>query len=246
MATGIPTTLADLRPAWLGDALGCAVASYGLERIGVGVGIMGDLARITPRYAEERPDLPKSVVVKVKASSDLNAGMCFSMGFYEREVRFYREVARDLSIRVPACFRAELDVPGQRFALVLEDLQGYELLDGLDGIPFEEAVRAVECIAEFHADWWDAPGLDALDWLPRTNDPVTLGYGEYYRRSWPAFVENFGADLSPEALEAGKAGGERQEDLLHALASPHTTIVHNDFKLDNLFFGADGGVVIID
>jgi aminoglycoside phosphotransferase (APT) family kinase protein len=86
--------------------------------------------------------------------------------------------------------------------------------------------------------------------MPRMNDSVTLSYGEYYRASWPAFVENFGGALDPAQIAAGEAGGRHQEALLHALAGSHSTICHMDYKLDNLLFGdprvAQAPLVVID
>jgi hypothetical protein len=103
----------------------------------------------------------------------------------------------------------------------------------------------VEALARFHADWWETDALEGLDWMPYSNGPVTMQAVGVYERGWPVFLEHFGDHLSPE----GRVLGERVRDhfagLLEQLGRSPRTIVHTDFRLDNLFFGHDE-VGIID
>lgn len=253
MAVDIPSSMADVTPEWLTAALqeggavrGAEITAMELEPIGVGVGLLGDLARAQPRYHGDHPAAPASVIVKLPAAEGTQnraTGMAF--GFYEREIRFYREIAPKLSLRVPACWWSGMDVAAGRFALVLEDLSDLQMADQVAGVSVERATMAVERLARFHADWWETDALDALDWMPLSNGPVTVQAVGLYERDWPPFVERFGGRLSPEAVALGERVRDRFASLLDGLGQSPRTIVHTDFRLDNLFFGPEE-VAIID
>jgi hypothetical protein len=68
-----------------------------------------------------------------------------------------------------------------------------------------------------------------------------------YRQAGPVFLERFG-DLIPDGGHAiGEAVGPCFEQLLDDGATGPRTIVHTDFRLDNLFFdGPDAEVALID
>ena len=57
----VPTCAADLTTSWLTAVLGDDVVSFDLEEIGVGVGIFGEIVRVTPRGG---PSLPASLIAK--------------------------------------------------------------------------------------------------------------------------------------------------------------------------------------
>src|ERR1700748_3819088 len=84
----------DLTAAWLTAAIGAGdVADFSVERIGTGQ--MSECYRIQLRYAE--PDAsagrPDSVILKVAAGDPVSRQTGAALGLYEREVRFYGDVA---------------------------------------------------------------------------------------------------------------------------------------------------------
>ena len=248
MPETIPSHLDEVGPEWLTGALRESgrlplgrVREVEIQAFGEGVGILGQLGRVRAHYEGDAGGAPERMVVKVPSVHATNREMCFALGFYQREVRFYRELAPELPFRIPLCYAAQLDEQRKRFALVLEDLSFLSTADQLEGISGERAERAVDLLAEIHASRWGDPRFDALEWIPRTNSPTTLEWQDYYRRAWPGFVRNVGDQLSPKALEIGERVNRALAPLLHALAAPPTTLVHNDFKLDNLLFGEPGG-----
>ena len=252
MAVRIPSTIEDVDAAWLDDALreggaigDARVVAAELEPIGVGVGLLGDLARATLTNDGEPGDAPTTVIVKLPSHHEANRAQGMMFGFYEREIRFYREVAPTVRVRVPRCWWSGSDPEAGLFGLLIEDLSDYDMADQVAGMTAEQATRAVEALARFHADWWSTDALEDLDWMPYSNGPITMQAVGVYERGWPAFLEHFGDHLSPE----GRALGERVRDhfagLLGLLGQPPRTIVHTDFRLDNLFFGPRD-VAIID
>jgi hypothetical protein len=65
------------------------------------------------------------------------------LGMFERELRFYREVAPKLGVRLPACYQAEETARGYR--LVLEDLSTWR--EGAD------PMRIAALLADLHRRW---------------------------------------------------------------------------------------------
>lgn len=252
MGVSIPKTIDEVDAAFIDAALkeggvltSATVSMAELEPIGVGVGLLGDLVRAQLHYDGDDDDAPSTVIVKLPSHHEANRAQGMLFGFYEREIRFYRDVAPGVRLRVPRCYWSGMDPDAGLFALVLEDLSMLQMADQVAGVSAERAGLAVESLARLHADWWQTDALEALDWMPYSNGPITMQAVGVYERGWPVFLEHFGDHLSPE----GRLLGERVRDhfagLLEQLGQQPRTIVHTDFRLDNLFFGHDE-VGIID
>src|SRR5690606_38609432 len=90
----IPTTLDDVTPAWLSEALGEPVAAASLATIAQGEGFMGQLARVRLSYgADGSSGAPPSLVIKLPTTQPGNRAVGEMMRLWEREHRFYDEVA---------------------------------------------------------------------------------------------------------------------------------------------------------
>jgi aminoglycoside/choline kinase family phosphotransferase len=62
-----------------------------------------------------------------------------------------------------------------------------------------------------------------------------------YAQIWPQFLQRFGDKLSPEMVAAGQKLGEKAGEIMQQMAAPPRTIIHGDYRLDNLFFGHEDG-----
>lgn len=254
----IPERVDDVDAGWMDSALRpggtlgrASVVGLELDYLGEGVGILGELARCRLTYSGPTAGAPESVIVKVPSAHEANRQRGYAFGFYERESRFYDLIGnrgRTGGLRVPRCYANAADAAAGRFVLVLEDMAtSFRMSDQVAGIDPADAQTAVESLAGFHVCWWDSDELGALDWLPASNDPVTMQAAPMYRQLWPIFLGKFAHLLPPGGAEVGAAVGERYEWLLDGIAgTDQRTIVHTDFRQDNLFFGDDGTVVVID
>src|SRR3954471_1719755 len=184
MAPPIPSKPDEVTAAWLADALALPITAITTEPIGVGVGLLGDLIRVTPTYKGEPADAPATVIVKLPTHAPANKAIGMAFQFYEREVRFFQEVAPTARVRTPKVFHSAMDVATERFVLVLEDLSAYELADQVAGLTVEQAIKAVQALAPFHAQWWDTKQLDALEWMPTADHPITMQSAKLYRDTW--------------------------------------------------------------
>lgn len=247
MAVRVPRTIDEVDAAWIDEAMregGAAgrVVDASFEPIGVGVGLLGDLLRATLTWEGEAG--PASVVVKLPSHHEANRAQGMAFGFYEREIRFYREIAPTVPLRVPRCWWSGIDADEGLFGLIIEDLSDFALGDQVAGVSADDAGRAVEALARFHAAWWSTDALEALEWLPYSNGPITMQAVGVYERGWPLFLEHFGDHLTPEGTLLGERVRDHFAGLLELLGQEPRTIVHTDFRLDNLFFTPDEVAVI--
>ena len=236
----IPATIDDVTARWLAGALGLPITSIDKEAIGVGVGLLGDLVRVRTGLED-----PASVIVKLPTHSPPNKAIGMAFKFYEREVRFFRDIAPEARLTTPKAWHVDMDLATERFVLVLEDLAHLELGDQVAGLTVEQAIAAVQAIAPFHAQWWESPALDALDWLPAADHPITMQAATMYVDAWPVFVERWSHVIPAGGIELGERVRDAYPRMLTDLARPPRTYVHTDFRLDNLFFG-ESGVTVID
>jgi aminoglycoside/choline kinase family phosphotransferase len=241
----IPAKPDQVTAKWLSEILGHPVTSVDIEPIGVGVGLLGELLRVTPTYKTPNEDVPTSVIVKRPTHAEHNKAIGMAFRFYERELRVYAEVAPTARVRVPSVHHSDMDIETEQFVLVLEDLSNLELADQVLGMTPEQAIQAVQAIAPFHAQWWESPALEKLHWLPAADDPITMQAAKVYEDGWLHFVEKWGHVVPAGGLELGERVRDAYRAMLTELAVPPRTFVHTDFRLDNLFFG-DNGVTVID
>ena len=152
---------------WMSDLLGGPVDRLTTERIGDG--LVGMNIRVT--IESDDPSLPSSVVLKLPSEDPTSRATGIALRNYEREVKFYLEVADTVAIRVPHCFHGEWDAASGDFVLVLEDMAPAEQGDQIAGCGVDHAVVAVEELARLHGPRWGDPTLDEHEWLTRRTGP---------------------------------------------------------------------------
>ncbi len=248
-ALKIPDGPRELTPEWLTEALrrtgtitNAAVRSFEASTIGEGTGLLGDLARVTLEYDGPEDGAPASLVAKFPSAAQENREAGKAFRFYERENRFYNHIAEDVQLTTPRCYYSDMDPEAGQHVLLLEDLSEARLGDQLEGSTPEEAEFVIREVAKMHASWWDSPRLVDLDWIPRPSDPiVTEPVDSRYGEAWEPFVRIFGERLSPEMLALGERLGAKIVKLVEEFDPPPTTLVHGDYRLDNMFFDPGGG-----
>ena len=241
----VPATTADADASFVTSALrstgviGSATSVAEVEHvtIGEGVGIVGQLARLQLRYDGPATAAPGTVIMKIPSQYPENRAVADHFNFYEREGRFYQQLADKVPVRTPDCYWNEIDVASGAFGLLLEDLGDRTMISQIAGIPGARAASALRALARIHGTWWGSPTLDELDWMPRLDEPLNLAAGQQYRDAWPLFEERIEDALPDGGLALGERVQQTFEDLLLAgMAEAPTTICHGDFRGDNLMF----------
>lgn len=252
MAAGIPRRFDQITPAALtallheGGALRAgSVTALAIEPIGAGAGFLGQIARLRPTYAGADDAAPSTLIGKLPTLDPGGREVCRLFNFFEREVRFYRDRPRRVPVRVPRCYATLMDVPGDDYLILMEDLGALPIGDDATGCSAADAERAIRSLAGLHAAWWTSADLDRLGWMPLFNAPVHQSAEPAYRQCVAPFLQMFGGHVSPKMRKVTETMRTHVVDLLSILTRPPMTIGHGDFRLDNLFFDT-GGVAVID
>src|SRR5579859_1983311 len=116
-----------------------------------GQGQVADCFRCRLRYEPADCDAPGSVIVKLPARDPTSRESGVALSLYEREVRFYQQLAGVVGITTPRCRYAEIDAGSGMFALVLDDLAPARETDQLSGISADDASTALGQLAGLHA-----------------------------------------------------------------------------------------------
>jgi len=230
-----PREAADITPDWLSAVLGGTVETIECEQIGIGVGLLGRLYRLTLTGS----GVPSSLIVKLP-TLDVGArtNVVEPLRFYEMEIAFYREAVDRMPISTAAVYHAEFDEASRDFCLLLEDLGTRRMEDQIAGCPIEDAEVAIDTLAEMHAHWWNSDDFPA--WLPQYSDqPYPLVIAGMFAQAWPRAVEIFGDHLTPTFRDYGDRYPELVPWFMENLSLPPFTLCHGDFRLDNLFFGTE-------
>ena len=244
----VPRSIDEDLSGWLADVLSDqgSLAAADVTTIGQGEGFVGQLGRVRLDWAEARPDAPTSVVVKLPTDDPGGRAVGQMMGLYERESRFYAELADTVPVRVPRCYVNVADPQVDAWALVLEDLAPLVPGDQVAGADFDRAQLVVERLAQLHARFYGKPELDELDWIPTLVGPTTAMIVPMFEESWDDFVGHYGDRVSARVLGWIESFAPTVPAFLESYVDLPTTVTHGDFRLDNMFFGDGDEFAVID
>ena len=110
-------------------------------------------------------------------------------------------------------------------------------------------MAAVRVLAHVHAVWWDKAKDPALEWLPTMVGPRIEFVDDLLVQILPVFLEGFAHVLPAGGQEVYErfVGNYLNVNRIIADRSPWT-MVHQDFRVENLLFGPSGSgrVVVLD
>jgi len=246
---GFPIAASDVSPAWLTEVLRGAgavgpdavVTQVSASPLGAGAGFMGDVSRLRLDWAGGVAPI-ESLVLKSAAPDPAVRELVRGYRNYEREVAFFSSMAAALGSDVPRSFVAAIDEPSNHFVLVLEDL-GATYVDGdqVAGATYEQALACLDVQASLHARHWDASARTELAVVPRVDGdffvPTMTGA---FGIGWAGVMERFPELVPAPLLEVGASFADHVAALAHRLARAPQTLVHSDFRLDNVMFAREG------
>ena len=250
---GLPASLDEVDAAWMTTVLRTsgaiddhtAVAAATVEPFQVGVGLLGQLARAALTY--DGGDGPASVILKYPIDVPFQRGMADAMNVYEREARFYAELAPRSTLRAAKAHAALIAEDKSAAMIVMEDLSALRQADRVSGVTWEEAVEAVQALARFHAGWHGSPELDEISpvWFS-LSDPIYLQLlPQFVAGGWAPCQQHARDLLTPDLVDFGNDWVELMPAMLAQL-STSPTMIHADWRADNMFFDDGGEVVMVD
>lgn len=238
----VPASPDQVSPEWLTSRLHAAglngtVKDFSWQPIGAGQ--VGENVRFTLHCVG---DLPETLVGKFPSTNPMSKHVGVQLDNYAREVFFYSELANSVDIQVPRCFAAEFDADTHDFIILMEDLAPAVQIDQMSECSIDQAALALEELAKLHGPRWGDPSLTKLPLL------ATMRLGEQepppYSAFLDAFNQRYGTRLTGNEQAAAESFGQVQE----AYASPNTTktVIHIDYRLDNMMFGGPHPLAVFD
>jgi hypothetical protein len=183
-----PVVIEDMTAEWLAHALGGTVDCFTAEAVGAGQ--IGTCYRLTI----DGDRVPRSLIAKLPvldpAARELLAGA------YLGEVRFYRDLAATVTVRVPACYHADSAEKG-RFVLLLEDVAPARPGDQLVGCTIPQAHDAVVNLAGLHGPRWCDPALLDVAGLSLNGPDDAALMAEFYAPTSETFLDQIGPGCAP-------------------------------------------------
>ena len=250
----IPHAASDLTPEWLSARLGCAVRGFHVTTLDGGV--MSDTFKFgSITYRDPQDDAPKSAVVKIASSVPELRAFGMSAHIYNKELNFYRHLARDVPIRVPIFYACGTDgsEESEFFYILMEDLTIHsKVFDQVADPPDGAFARklALDC-ARLHAKYWNSEVLRA-PWLGGNGSRYNFA-GEALSRQvaelWPSFRTSYETVYGHDFFATGDFGSVETmigqlcgpdslaiyDRMIDILSSRPRTLVHGDMRADNVF-----------
>src|SRR5271168_4674391 len=124
MNAPVAASLAALTPEWFSEVLTGAghadspVLSAVPQPLAI-TGAVADMARFELTYERAGDPGPRSVIAKIRGGDEFRRVVDAALGMYEREGRFYTELAGRVPLRTPRCFYVG---DGTQTPLLIEDL----------------------------------------------------------------------------------------------------------------------------
>ncbi len=167
--------------------------------------------------------------------------MAKEQNYYAKEIGFYRDIGRQVGIRVPDCYHTAHDPESNHFVILLEDMAPAVPSDQVEGTTAEGSRMVIEAFAKIHAKWWNSERLAELDWAqPFTNARPIKESLDLLHYSIQQSEETGRFDRYPEI--------KRLQPLLPPLCRMEPpppfpyTLNHGDLRSDNVFLpGPEGG-----
>ena len=242
MMSAFPAHPDHVTDDWWAARLGRVPEHWRWEPIGTGQ--VGDSVRFTLDFGDR--GAPLTLAGKFAAADPTSRGTAAMLGLYAKEVRFYRDLAPQLTIRTPRTFCAEIADDGASFCLLFEDLGPARGGNQIAGCTIADARAVVTQAAGLHAPSWHDEAILALDWL-QPNPDANAQVKALYPQAQAIFRERYRDILEPEYMalceelaEITAVTDRKQERI---------SLVHGDFRLDNVLFDIKGGaeaVAVLD
>ena len=281
----VPFSVDEVTAEWLTASLrsvglldDAVVSDMQLTVLGEQVGFNGEVAILSPSYTGAAERAPASMVLKIPTASK-NRILGQTLGLYEKEIRFYRDLQGSLGIRAPRHYYSALDVADdpdvilermyglnklpiwlirgimaaatwfvtghpRKYALLIEDLSQYRMGDQVSGCSEEETREIVRTMARLHAQFWGSEKLKTMSWIAPYSVTSRILQMRYLQ-SVDRYIAEAGSDLSSGLASILKWLKQNGIPLTETYGNSTATLLHGDFRLDNICFDDTTGEVIL-
>jgi hypothetical protein len=226
---------------WLEQVLDAPISSLAnFTYTPLGTGQMCDSFRLT--LAWDSYDGPTTIIAKCPSKDEQSRNIAALLGGYAREVNWYRELAAQSSVACPHCYHADIADNRVDFALLLGDCAPATQGDQLAGAGGDILRPAITQLAALHAPFWNKDIVADHPWIGNDSRAIVVAALPSLA---DAFAERYTNRLAPEILDLGRALAASIENYLDWQGCAQS-VIHGDYRIDNLLIAPDGGVHVVD
>jgi hypothetical protein len=248
----LPLAVEEISKEWLTAALRQRASKATVEAFDIMNVVRTTTTKVRIRLhldeAGRRAGIPELIVVK--GGFEEHGRILEKM--HLREVRGYRDVYPFAPLRSPACFFADFDVHRKQGIVIMEDLvaRGVSFCHALQPQTYEQAARRLSALAQFHAQTWQSPELEAGGRWHDLVDFFSVMQGFFDRYMTPEKWETFMS--KPRGVATSFRFRDRDwmveawgRMCRFASQLPHC-VLHGDVHLGNLYVESDGTPGFLD
>ena len=215
----------------------------------VGTGQVGQNVRFELSYNSPVPtNAPATIVGKFTSDDPVSRETGKALLNYLREVKFYNELRESLDVQTPKLLFTDINEETHDFVLMMEDLAPAQQGNQLEGCSVANVKIGLTELAKLHGPRWGDKALYDFEWIGRPDPAADATVTGLYTQLFPGFIERYGHRLSGDQKAMGQTLGEhfdgyvaRNRDTNRAM-----TVVHGDYRLDNMMFGGPYPVAVVD
>ena len=248
MTSNIPSAMSEVTDQWLiekisghPDFANKAIKSIERKTVGEGIGQVGEFNQV---MVETEGGEQTKLFLKLRAPIEGMHAVALRYKMYEKEVRFYNELAAQTDVRTPKVIYADYEPETENVALLMEYMDGWTSPDQLTGASHDQTIAAIKQLTAINAPFW---GRTAdLPWLPTMQtDYMQLTIGDM-QACKDIFWERFGGVLPVDEKDYALII-DQWPAVLDGLCEGTLTFTHYDYRVENIFFSADASeVAVID
>ena len=224
---------------------GVVVSAFSASAIGTGQ--MADSLRVHMQHTGNNL-APTTIIAKIPKANESSRAASRLSRCYEVETSFYSKIRSKVDARIPDCYHVEYSAHDDEFLLLLEDMAPAKQGDQLGGCSVDDAMLAVAEMAKLHGSLWNSPLIAHNEWLHRNSADSVEVTSQLLQGVYPAFCQRFDGRIDNEVVRVGQQFVNKFPTYFAAQPAANT-VVHRDFRLDNLLFGewhGTRGVAIVD
>jgi hypothetical protein len=186
---------------------------------------------------------PASVVVKIGAGDE--AARASIKNGYRAEVGFLTKIAPGIDVRIPTCYYGAIADDGTRFTIVMADEVDATVGVQAEGCSEAEAQAAIDNLVGLHAARWADPTLFDHRFFRRPTESMATRVGALCVSAADEFTDRYRDALTGVEQATLVAAAARMGEWMLTRFEPFT-VIHGDYRLDNLLFDPSGEVVAVD
>lgn len=186
---------------------------------------------------------PDTIVVKCPSENPTSRQTGIEYGLYEKEVNWYLNLLDKTQVNCPKHYSSRYDHDSGDFLIVMGDCAQASQGDQIAGGTPEQVYAGLAEMAHLHAGFFDDETITKNEVTFRDPDYSQLRVG-LFANFWPEFRERYTGRLDANILEMGDDLAPKFETFEFRPAK-HFSMVHNDYRLDNILYPDAGGRAFI-